>query len=1340
MSKNEHHKSCAKCNTQLDIEKLCACHIKTKTLDVKDKATIEDLKVEDLKVTDKAKLNKVKAESIKSNEITSTVVNATDVNATNVNATDVNTTNVNATDINTTNVNATDVNTTNVNATDVNTTNVTTEQVCTQTVKICTVESTYELVSETPLADAPIGTVNTNQSFELHGLKFTAAAGGPWYVEDLTNVSGTKYSGDAAGTRVIVCGYREPYSTGTPIDTVSPGDNLKSAFTIQAANANVLYNYKFKVLLRYSSESGYDFAGVSDINGGQQFSGFGTASDPYLAEEIDVLISGFSSVSVYFNKDGGYLQGVDNIYFYIKDLEFSSIESLENTEGCINIGLLPGNKLVKADANGTLSEIQTQNLDPLHGWWYSVLRGDTVTGTAKLWYIDTTPGTSVLVYTYDGPIDQPREMPSSNNPFELKRIDATTIGSDSNETDSYQLILKLQADNVTLAGYDGTQYRDGIFCLFKKLNEKPIIRPLNDISKNYLGATSDKDCSTPEFMFNEFCDYMLTESPMCNLSTQYEYYPGYLEFKKLQKKLLTTGVTYGPVNVIKIQKSGPAGPPVPITTLVCTTNPHVFITSTVTLAGFTGPLSILNGVHKVSAYTSNKMFTDTNLNFVNPGTIEYRFDIPINTSSIAADFLGYVLTPGATVTSTIGPLTTATLEFRELWNCIHEMVYSMFNHTVHGIWNNRFLPLAGTENPGSNSAEFIGTFAELQTRIRNNTVVNATVYSRNDLSGSSFYTNYIRQASASLNNSLGIDRNSYVIIDPPNPVAGRYRCNVGTLGPQKLPNNFFGNIVLANPLLADTPLTNAAAINGNIALVQRGAVNFATKVKNCQNAGAIGVIIFNSVAGSFNITGTDPTIVIPAVSITLADGMAIMNNLPATGQVSRPWCYNIPVENYMDMTPGFEPRNIWWRLTGAATNLAQSIAGLIYYNDPSIGQTFEAITHPAYAGTTPGGSGTSQYYQMGNNIRNNYNYPLAESYIFARLNPSLTNGRKIGYIRIYDELYQDPLFLTFNGHFAPKPPAFPIDTTVNNPRTNIEAMIRILSAGMQYIITTLECTDVIIDYRDNTGGYGILNAVLTSFFGGNRTGEENGLMIPIDNGFGQIIDMKQYEYYNNAYESVINTTKDFLPDLTESYYPGSVLKNGKLILLADRNAASAGDYLPHFFLGDTLNRDLGNGVKAKILGDINGILTGSAGHEPGQTVSYDSFIITDNSNIPVSVLTHGQENGINGIYKMKAETIGTGNRMLDINPDTGLPPLHPDAGPNLGSGPWINTWEALTFPDIGYPYVADPAPSSAVPRLPGDTRLNPGPLLPFPNSPSHADRARWRDSWLEESVHTILAP
>jgi hypothetical protein len=83
--------------------------------------------------------------------------------------------------------------------------------------------------------------------------------------------------------------------------------------------------------------------------------------------------------------------------------------------------------------------------------------------------------------------------------------------------------------------------------------------------------------------------------------------------------------------------------------------------------------------------------------------------------------------------------------------------------------------------------------------------------------------------------------------------------------------------------LACTALSpaNATAVRNNIALVDRGVCGFTVKAKAVQDAGAIGVIVVDNVAGSPppDLGGADPSVVIPAVRISLADGDALKAQL-----------------------------------------------------------------------------------------------------------------------------------------------------------------------------------------------------------------------------------------------------------------------------------------------------------------------------------------------------------------------------------------------------------------------------------------------------------------------------
>jgi len=125
----------------------------------------------------------------------------------------------------------------------------------------------------------------------------------------------------------------------------------------------------------------------------------------------------------------------------------------------------------------------------------------------------------------------------------------------------------------------------------------------------------------------------------------------------------------------------------------------------------------------------------------------------------------------------------------------------------------------------------------------------------------------------------------------PLTIAGDYPHGTASFGPAATPANFAGMVVqaldaadAAGPSTFDgcSPLGNAAAVAGNVAIINRGSCTFVVKVKNAQDAGASAVIIADNTAGTPppGLGGTDPSIVIAAIRVTLADGNLIKGALP----------------------------------------------------------------------------------------------------------------------------------------------------------------------------------------------------------------------------------------------------------------------------------------------------------------------------------------------------------------------------------------------------------------------------------------------------------------------------
>jgi PA domain len=128
----------------------------------------------------------------------------------------------------------------------------------------------------------------------------------------------------------------------------------------------------------------------------------------------------------------------------------------------------------------------------------------------------------------------------------------------------------------------------------------------------------------------------------------------------------------------------------------------------------------------------------------------------------------------------------------------------------------------------------------------------------------------------------------------PAALAGAYQFGTAAFGPPLGSPNVNADVVAAADAVEAggtatdgcSPFTNAAAIAGKIALIERGLCGFALKARNATDAGAVGVIIYNQAANANaapaamaddGINGAFVTI--PTVSLTRTDGLSILASL-----------------------------------------------------------------------------------------------------------------------------------------------------------------------------------------------------------------------------------------------------------------------------------------------------------------------------------------------------------------------------------------------------------------------------------------------------------------------------
>ncbi len=193
------------------------------------------------------------------------------------------------------------------------------------------------------------------------------------------------------------------------------------------------------------------------------------------------------------------------------------------------------------------------------------------------------------------------------------------------------------------------------------------------------------------------------------------------------------------------------------------------------------------------------------------------------------------------------------------------------------------------------------------------------------------------------------DTDAEVVVTAPGSIAGTYAAVAAAFGPEL--TSFSGELVIVDdgsalPTEGCNALVNTAQVNGKIAVIDRGNCNFTVKVKNAQDAGAIGVIMVNNVSGNPIIQGgTDNTITIPSVMVSKTDGAIFKQEINAGNTVQ------VTINPKEATTPGayMVPGNIF-------------INDIAIRNNAGVSEIFVAVGDSFYA------AGANATYMGGSNM------------------------------------------------------------------------------------------------------------------------------------------------------------------------------------------------------------------------------------------------------------------------------------------------------------------------------------------------------------------------------------
>lgn len=296
------------------------------------------------------------------------------------------------------------------------------------------------------------------------------------------------------------------------------------------------------------------------------------------------------------------------------------------------------------------------------------------------------------------------------------------------------------------------------------------------------------------------------------------------------------------------------------------------------------------------------------------------------------------------------------------------------------------------------------------------------------------------------------------------------------------------------------------------------------------------------------------------------------------------------------------------------------------------------------------------------------------------VNPSKTRGKRVGYVWFQSVFYTDPSLSFLSPSFNP----------AGNSGFNATRVVGLI---MQYLVTTLAVDEMIVDIRNNEGGFITYDYLAACAFGGKRiypatTTGLAGTLLPIAN-------MSQPVCVD--------------PGILESVAPGSVFHGTpgnpkKVILITDINAASGGDIFPVGFIGDRGDGDLGNYTQACIIGSIDGRIADgviTALFPPVNPVSRAALTVDIFDIGTLVVPPYEYETGTISTFYAPQEGRYMSYFLCSENPDLLIPHDFSVAYRDIG----------LLKPTIAY--------------LDGV-------------EPQHNDRSTWQDTYLENALRIIL--
>jgi len=410
--------------------------------------------------------------------------------------------------------------------------------------------------------------------------------------------------------------------------------------------------------------------------------------------------------------------------------------------------------------------------------------------------------------------------------------------------------------------------------------------------------------------------------------------------------------------------------------------------------------------------------------------------------------------------------------------------------------------------------------------------------------------------------------------------------------------------------------------------------------------------------------------------------------------------YDIDIENYLSKCHRY---SLFFTVTGPTNPNEPITEQLTSFGYPCNGSqvVFKTNTFGVFPPPLVDTYGSHDWllFAAADNDPGTIEYSKYHNYVHGIIDKKYTGCKTVGYIRIGDcDSFDSPMLLLTTRSLAFGRSDMPNNQIKSN-----------YIAGLATVIENLNrCNPdrIIIDMRNNGGGFAHIPSAIGSVFGGNRVGltnqiayAGNGQRDPLEiNGCGL------QTVYNSLQQN--SETDEFLDiDAVAAIFPNGVFRGNctgkkEIIVLTNSHAASAGDMLPHAFIGSDPNatvHDIGHNTFARIVGDIDGRLWSGVKGYDGVALDPLNYNLS-NSNEPRTCVYLACEAGL--LYSDRLGTL--------VNEQTWTQP-------NVLLPSWYDTtiWQdlGLTHPNKKYPLCKHEK-----------------------RSPKFCDRSTWRDIHLEYAI------